>query len=333
MYGDMRKLWSVLGWVVLVLAGCSTGGEVSVETVDRDDGRVTEAPTLAPQALRDAANRTARVESARFSINLTMTDVPMTGDLEVTFHGLMLDGGERVGMLLDFAPLFEQLGEDPSELGPFTADDSLTLEYRLVGDHMYMRSPLFALSGLVGADRWIRVDLAKAAEQAGLSGVDIGSLTGTPLGFTSADSLLAFIEATGSETTDLGEVEVRGVSTQGVATVVRLGDLYEQGTEQASDDIRSFFEQMDLGATFDIAVPIEAYVDDDGYVRRLVVHLDMADLAEQLAAEELGDLGAEMIGDMVMTMTLDLYDFGVEAEIDEPDDYVDLTAEFLAGDL
>ncbi len=336
MYGGMRKLWLVLGSVVLVLAACSPSGEVSVETVDRDDARVTEESALAPQAVRAAASRTAEVESARFSVSMAMTGIPMTGDLEFAFDGLMLDGGERVGMIMDLAPVFEQLGEDSRGFGQFGADGSLTLEYRLVGDHMYMRSPLFGLAGMVDADRWIRVDLARAAEETGLSGFDMGSMTGTPFGFTSADAFLAVIEASGAEITDLGEHDVRGVRTDGIATTVRLGDLYSLPDDEASEDITAFLEQMELGATFDLGLPIEAYIDDDGYVRRFVMTMDLAEMADEIAASmdgELGALGAAVIGDMTMRVALDLYDFGVEAEIDEPYDFVDLTAEFLAGDF
>lgn len=332
----MAKIWALLVSVVLVLTACSPGGEVSVETVDGADARVSEAPALAPQAVRAAASRTADVDSARFSIAISVTDFPMTGDLDFTFDGLMLDGGERVGMIMDLAPMLEQFGEDAGGFGQFTADEALTLEYRLVGDYAYMRSPLFGLSGLVDADRWIRVDLARAAEQVGLSGADVGSMTGTPFGVTTADAFLTFLEAAGADITDLGEVEIRGVRTQGIAATVRVGDLYELADEEAHDDVQAFLDQMDLGATFDLELPIEAYVDDDGYVRRFVMNMNMADMADQIAAsmdDELGELGAAMIGDMTMRIALDLYDFGVEAEIDEPYDFVDLTAEFMAGEF
>ncbi len=335
MYGDMRKLWLALGSVVLAVAACSPAGEVSVETVDRDDGRITDAPALAPQAVRAAASRTAEVESARFSITMSITDFPLTGELDFSFDGLMLDGGERVGMLMDLAPLFEQL-DQPGELGQFSADGSLTLEYRLIGDYMYMRSPIFGAAGLGDGDRWIRVDLARAAAEAGLSGADLGSMSGTPFGVTSADAFLAFLDAVGADVADLGEAEIRGVRTQGVAATVSLGDLYAMADDEAGADVEAFFEQMDLGGALDVVLPVEAYIDDDGYVRRFVMEMDMAELTDQLAAsmdEDFSEIGAAMIGDMQLRLALDLYDFGVEAEIDEPYDFVDLTTEYLAGDF
>jgi hypothetical protein len=336
----MSKLWAIIGSFALLLAACSAGGEISVETVDAGDGRSDApgeaAPALAPQAVRAAASRTADVESARFSIAMAITGVPMMGDLDFSFDGLMLEGGERVGMIMDFAPLLEQMGEDAGELDGLLGAESLTIEMRVIGDYMYMRSPLLSLSGMVGADRWVRVDMAKAAEVAGLSETDIGSMTGTPFGIASADTFLAFLEAAGADITDLGMVDIRGTTTQGIATTVRTGDLYDLAADEASEEIQSFLDQLDLGSGLDIELPIEAYIDEDGYVRRFAIHMNMAELADQIGAEmgdELGELGTAMVGDMAMTMSFDMYDFGVEAEIDEPYDFIDLTAEFIAGEF
>jgi hypothetical protein len=64
------------------------------------------------------------------------------------------------------------------------------------------------------------------------------------------------------------------------------------------------------------SIPAEAWIDAQGRVRRLVVSMS---------------LGAQLGAPMTMTMTEDLYDFGVEANITPPSDDMVVDYSELAG--
>ena len=154
---------------------------------------------------------------------------------------------------------------------------------------MYMRSPLFAR---VAGDRWIKVDVAKAAKQ---EGVDLEAIMNS----TQADPSRSLAMLTAStDAHPIGYDRVRGVSTTHYAFNVDLARLAKEHAE-----LRKTFDAV-RKVTGVSSYPAEAWIDNAGRVRRLKI-----DMSYIMPAG----------GAFTMSMTEDLYAFGIKVDVRPPD--------------
>jgi hypothetical protein len=162
---------------------------------------------------------------------------------------------------------------------------------------MYMRSGMFPG---VAADKWVKVDLEKYADEAG---VDLGSLMSTNQADPS--QVLGMLKAS-KQARVTGFETVRGVRTKHYTLRLDLRRLAEDGNLGDSIDKVIDLTGMD-------SFPAEAWIDSQGRVRRIKLAMT---------------LGSQLGAPMTMTMTEDLYDFGVRAEIHPPaeGDVIDLSS-------
>lgn len=189
-------------------------------------------------------------------------------------------------------------------------------ETLLITDEVFVRGALFAI--FTGDESvWVRVDLDETTAGAGL---DSEALVG---GQTGPAALLAQLDGAAGDTEELGTEEVRGVETTHLRVTVDTDAAIERSDPAVRDELRDYAEATDLPSTY----PMELWIDDDGLVRRIRTVLDVpADEGEgQEAAQE---------------TVLELYDFGVEVDLETPDedatvDLSDLIAELeeLEGEL
>ncbi len=158
---------------------------------------------------------------------------------------------------------------------------------------MYMRSPLFRT--MVPPETWLKMDLRKLADKAG---VDLGGLMSS----NQADptqQLRMLMASTDSKVVDYDRV--RGALTTHYAFRIDLERLAKDNKDlrKSLDAVRKM-----TGVT---SFPAEAWIDSQGRVRRMKVEMS---------------IGAQLGAGMTMTMTEDLYDFGVKANIQAPSGHV-----------
>lgn len=175
------------------------------------------------------------------------------------------------------------------------------------------------------ADRWGRADLTALADvlpqnwRSQLSQIRLQHLDPS-----------AFLDlVAGAESVEeLGTAEVQGEPMTGLAATVTAADISEaQGTSTSVTEPTAGAESgalSDLLASLEYKV--EAWIDRDGYVRRLV--MDQGEAMEQIL-EETDTPGSNDLTAFMFILRLDLFDYGDESiQVEVPDavDTVDITA-------
>ena len=157
---------------------------------------------------------------------------------------------------------------------------------------MYMRFPPELMPGLPEGKSWVKMDLEKIGRR---TGIDFGQLMQSAQSDPSQG--LQYLKGA-SDVQAVGDEDVRGVATTHYKGIVDLKSL--------ADDNPELKAQIDkiVAASGVSRVPVEVWIDHDGFVRRMTQTLDG------------------------MTMTTELYDFGTAVSVEEPpaNDVVDFSA-------
>jgi len=190
-----------------------------------------------------------------------------------------------------------------------TGDSSLTMKYaaprvlsggaieiRVVDGDGYMKMPEF-LGEIFGSDKWFKMP--------DLGGAD-GAVPG--LGQSDPSQFLAYLEGVSAGVKKVGSEPIRGVDTTHYSASIDLRKAVARADapESLRDDLKNLFGNSDGPAA---AIPADVWVDNDGLARRIKLQLDFGDFAG--ADAETGDLPT-------MTISLDLYDFGVPVNVEAP---------------
>jgi hypothetical protein len=247
---------------------------------------------LALDPVAQAANTTAKTTSSRFDFRASM-NAGSAGSFSFNGNGVF-DGKNRSGwMNMHFAmPPAVQL-----QLG--STDPSMEMIFD--GSHglvMYMRSQLF--DKMVPTGKWVKMDLEKIAKK---EGVDLGAIMNANQADPS-QSLSMLMASSNARVT--GSERIRGVQTMHYAFNIDFAKL--------AHDNKAFKQLQE--ATGSVSAPAEAWIDAKGRVRRLAVTMSMG-----------GQLGTPM----TMTMTEELYDFGVRANVTPPADDLVIDLSSLSG--
>ena len=176
-----------------------------------------------------------------------------------------------------------------------------SMEMIFDGSHglvMYMRSQLF--DKMVPTGKCVKMDLEKIAKK---EGVDLGAV----MNVNQADpsQSLRMLMASSNARVN-GSERIRGVQTTHYAFNIDFAKL--------AHDNKAFKQLQE--ATGSVSAPAEAWIDAKGRVRRLAVTMSMG-----------GQLGTPM----TMTMTEELYDFGVGANVTPPADDLVVDLSSLSG--
>ena len=251
--------------------------------------------TFALDPVASAANTTAETESARIAFSATMN----AGNLgNMSFQGRgIYDGRSKTGwmnMTFSLPPQAQaQVSGKPSMEMIFDGSDGFV---------MYMRTS--AVPGMP-TDKWLKMDLVKLADNAG---VDLGAL----MNANQADpnqSLRMLMASTGARPT--GSERIRGVRTTRYAFRVDLKRLADDN-EALRESLEKVIDMVGVDT-----YPAQAWIDAQGRVRRMKVTMSF---------------GAQFGTPISMTLTEDLYDFGVRATIfPPPDDQVVDLSSFVSG--
>jgi hypothetical protein len=246
--------------------------------------------TLSFDPVASAASKTAQSTSARVAFDANM-NIEGVGAMSFTGTGVY-DGRSKSGALnMRFMipqAAQTQLGANPGMELIFDGSDGFV---------MYMRSSLFKP---LAPEKWIKMDLEQLADK---QRVDLSAF----MNANQADpsQTLRMLMAS-NEARVAGYDRVRGVFTTHYSLRVDLKRL-----AQKNKALRESVEQA-MKLTGIESYPAEAWIDDQGRVRKMKV-----DMSFNTA-----------LGAFTMTMTEELYDFGVRVNIQPPPagQVVDLSA-------
>ena len=106
--------------------------------------------------------------------------------------------------------------------------------------------------------------------------------------------------------------ELRGVPTTHVRTDIDMAKLLEEASEEDRAEYEESLEGLGGAADALGSIPVEAWVDDNRYVRRYIMTFDMGAALDE--SEEMGEMG-----DLTMSIDIELYDFNEPVEVEVPD--------------
>jgi hypothetical protein len=276
--------------------GSADGSDIVLETVSGARGEVLAA------AVESTDDGSAR---------MTMT-VSMGTMLSYSAEGLLdFESGDS-SMSMDMGSLAAMA---PGELD---ADD-LIIEMRMVDDQVFMRMPGF-MGEVFGAgdDQWIGLDAAAMAGASGLSDAALEQLRqqGDPSAY------LTFLRGASDDIEAVGTDDVRGTDTTHYSGTLDMG----RALDELPDEVQDLLDEQ-LGPDGDSAVtqmfaqlgldeiPFDVWIDDEHRLRKMAIEIDLAEMLDELGAgdEEMppGFSGA-------VTMVFEMYDYGVEVDIDAP---------------
>jgi hypothetical protein len=247
--------------------------------------------------LRDAARATTDVATLKMAMQVSLSGLPDGDGTVLSYEGAFDTVSGRAHVTMDLGDLLGMAGSDTG-----------AMEMVLDGTTAYVRSDLFASFG--DGKPWMSVSADELADGDALGAGGLGA------GVQDPGSFLQFLEGAGDEVETVGRDQVRGVDTTHVRTDVDIAGLIaEAAPEEAAELEESLGE---LGASGVVGVlPVDAWIDDDGLVRRLRITFDLAGLTG-LA----GEAGAEVpegLAGAAMVLDLELYDLGEPVDIVIPD--------------
>jgi hypothetical protein len=246
-------------------------------------GGATLRDTLSLDPVASAATKTQSATSARVAFSGSFSG-PWEGQ-QFGFDGSgVVDCATGTGsMHFQFqfpAVLSAKLGTSPS------MDMIMQSKPGLV---MYMRSSIFA-KAMPGARPWLKMDLTKYVAK---NGGDLGSLQQ----LNQTDPLQGLRYLTGaSDSRELGYDRVRGVFTKHYALTMDLGRL-----ARGNPKLQAMLEE--LRRVMGTKIPAEAWVDDNGYLRKLTFTFTLANTPD---------------GPFRMHFSEELYDFGAKVSVQTP---------------
>jgi hypothetical protein len=328
--GSVRRVAAGAALATALAAGCAQ--EATLDLTATDGG------VLANELLALAADRSS-AEAYRFETDVTTWAMGTDAGDEENFGVTVTTTGEVDGddqsSLTDMSGSFEGVPGNP--MGGLDPND-LVVETVVVDDTMYVRAPIFGAMfnemagpgdelddlGPFGAfgdigDGWGHIDLEELPGE-----LSPGDMTGAA-GLDAATGLDLLGDA--ADQRSLGSDEIRGVPVEGYATTVTMEDLMVAtggDVEDLDEELPPGVIDDDVDVMLGIEIAVEAWLDGDGLVRRLVVDVDLADLMRL-------EPGApqDMPSSLRMRSTTDLFDFGDESiVIEAPSGSVDITEAF-----
>lgn len=230
-----------------------------------------------------AADKTQEVGTARASMDMEM-DGP-SGAVVATGEGLFDIAAKRGEMTMEM--------EMPD--APAGTPDLGTIESVYDGTVVYMKMP--AATALPDGKPWIRFDFQTVGESMGL---DFGALM--QAGTSDPTQSLQYLRGASGEVETIGEEEVRGETAIHYRATIVFDKIVEQAPAEQRDRLRPTIEVMKewVGSA---GVPVDVWIDDEGRMVRLDQRFEYA---------------AGPAAGTSMAMTLEMYDFGVEVDVEVP---------------
>lgn len=205
------------------------------------------------EGVAQAASKTANADSVHFAMTTTQT-LPGGQQAAITGEGAFDGPGGKLTMTMDMSSLASAFGGSVPP-GGFRIDavmDDLV---------MYMRVPALA-AFLPAGKQWVRMDLEKLGESAGLNMQQLMSMGGG----NDPRRMLDYIRSA-ADLEEAGEDTVRGVATtrySGTFDVTKALDALPAEQRPLAEAGMAMLRQAGLDQ-----VPVQVWVDEDDYVRRI----------------------------------------------------------------
>ena len=162
-------------------------------------------------------------------------------------------------------------------------------EMRLLGPVAYMKMP----GAELGGRPWVKFDL----ESLGDDGQ--GPVPGLNPGSNDPRGVLDALRGVSGEVEQVGEEAIRGVPTTHYRATVDLEKAEAEVPEERRGDFATFSDQLGIDT-----LPIEVWVDEEGRARRFSYEVETPAAADTPASN--------------VELVIDLYDFGVDVEVEAP---------------
>jgi hypothetical protein len=248
-------------------------------------GGGTSAPATPQAAVVQAADRTSDAGSSRASFEITMTGLAPE-PLTMTGEGIFDSQARKGRLTMDLSALGAGSGQDLGE-AEMIFDDFV----------VYMKFP-FLSEQQGGLKEWLRFDIRELGKE---QGFDLGQLS--QLNQNDPSQELQYLRAASEDVEELGKEEVRGVETTHYRMTIDLRKVVDQAPEEQREQLRAQIDQIVEQSGIQM-VPTEVWIDDEGLARRMQLTYE----GMRLAPGQEGD----------MTMTMELFDFGVEVDVQPP---------------
>ena len=161
----------------------------------------------------------------------------------------------------------------PPSVGAALGSSAFGFQEVLDGQTIYLKLPAAVTAKLPGGKPWLKVDLAKLGQAAGLSG--LGSLLNNPTSSNPAQ-LLQYLRATSGGVTKVGTAQIQGVNTTQYRASIQL-DKYPNLLPPAKRAAaRQAIQQLESMTKLS-SIPMNVWIDSQHLVRQL-----SAGFAEQL---------------------------------------------------
>lgn len=262
---------TLLAALALVAAGCGGGGTSSVTPLE---------------LVANAATKTTKADSARFTMTVTSTVGPI-GPITITANGVSDNSTHSAKMSMDLSSIAQLVGSAAGDASQWKGD--VIVDGATAGDVVaYMRLP--AVSKLVpGAKQWLKLDMNALAK---MKGVDFSQLL-QAAGSQDPTQALQMIQSVG-DVKKVGTEQIDGVDTTKYSGTLDPQKLVKKF---ANGQLGRIVRQM--GTT---PIPVTVWVDGDGYVRRL---------DESMSAKT-------PTGTMDVKVDVGLSDFGTTVDVTPP---------------
>jgi hypothetical protein len=238
-----------------------------------------------------AATKTEDAGGVKVHMTMQVTD-PATGPVTITADGVTDD--TQADMTMDFSQV-------PGASQAFAGDSSMEMRFLEEGGDpvLYMHVPFLA-SKLPGGQTWVRMDLEQAGKSMGIDFSQLMSGANENPGQT-----LDMLRASG-DVTEVGTEDLDGVSTTHYTATI---DLTKEADRLGSGGQAMVQRLIAMGAPS--TIPVDVWVSDDGYVRRMTMDESMV---QQGRATD-------------MKLTLDMSDYGTTVNVTAPpsDETYDIT--------
>jgi hypothetical protein len=262
--------------IALLLAACGGGSSQSAST-EQIDVSTSQAPEA--QAILVAGQKTSASQSARVAFNATFSGA---NDGELAGEGVIADHTGQLTM--DLAGL-AGLGSGQAEI----VFDNLVY---------YVKLPSGSGAQLPAGKEWLKLDVGNLGESQGL---DLSQLE--QLNQTDPSQALDLLQGASEDFHEVGSAEIRGESTTHYQGTIDLQKVVAEAAPEAKD---AYQRLLRLSGTD--TVPMDVWIGDDGYVRKLRF--------------------TEQVGESSVTVDEELYDFDTDEQVTVPsdDEVLDITA-------
>jgi len=279
----------------LLLGAACGGGESAI------------AGMTAHEVVVGATTATLAENTSKFTLDLTIAglanpDAP-PADVNITGTGAF-DYGEHRGAMRMTIP---------------AGSETATVDTVVIGTTVYQKLPAsFTESTPFETGKpWLKIDLEGLGA---FSGINLGTLASAQS--SDPSQAIALLRGASTDVEEIGREKLRGDDVVHYRFTIDLG----KATEAAPEGLRGAVQRFDslYGAA---SIPADAWMDDDGRLRKLAYTLRRANFRFPV------DPAAAAAANMRLTTSVELFDFGtkVDAEAPPPDQVSDFN-EFLRGD-